>query len=342
MRRHPTLPARDRADSHAAAPAPGAAPAADRSIRSYALFGESAAWPDVLHVETIAARSVLHGWELAPHRHPRLHQLLFIEQGGGRAQLDESRHALGAGSLVNVPTGHVHAFAFSPGTHGWVLSLADEWVADLIGQEATARPALAQAAVLSVPSAAAGREVLVTLFSALEHAFGQHGAGRTLVLRGLGSSLLGSAAQHLARQAGAPGTTQASALRQRFERLLEQHHAQRWRVADYAQALGVSPTHLSRVTRAASGVPASQLIDARRMREARRHLAYTTASVAAVAEQLGFIDPAHFSRVFTRTCGCSPRDFRQRMTRSAPGLPAGAVPAGTEFEGAAATGPVEG
>ncbi len=49
------------------------------SIQSYSLFGESQHLPDVLHCETIAERSVLHDWELAPHRHTRLHQLLLIE-----------------------------------------------------------------------------------------------------------------------------------------------------------------------------------------------------------------------------------------------------------------------
>ena len=48
------------------------------SIQSYSLFGESQHLPDVLHCETIAARSVLHDWELAPHRHTRLHQVLLI------------------------------------------------------------------------------------------------------------------------------------------------------------------------------------------------------------------------------------------------------------------------
>jgi AraC family transcriptional activator of pobA len=99
--------------------------------------------------------------------------------------------------------------------------------------------------------------------------------------------------------------------------LLEQQFASAWRVSDYAQALGVTPAHLSRVARGATGLPVSRLVDARRMREARRHLAYTTASVAAVGELLGFEDPAHFSKAFTRTCECSPRAFRASVTQLA-------------------------
>jgi AraC family transcriptional regulator, transcriptional activator of pobA len=75
----------------------------------------------------------------------------------------------------------------------------------------------------------------------------------------------------------------------------------------------MSPTHLSRIARATTGEPASSLIDARVVREARRNLAYTTLGVATIAYALGFADPAHFSRVFSRTTGLSPRAFRQQV-----------------------------
>src|SRR3989338_7360373 len=64
------------------------------SIQSYSLFGESQHLPDVLHCETIAARSVLHDWELAPHRHTRLHQVLLIESGVGGVRRAPARPAV--------------------------------------------------------------------------------------------------------------------------------------------------------------------------------------------------------------------------------------------------------
>ena len=56
-------------------------------ILNYNLFGESRDLPDVVHCETIEARSRLHNWEFAPHRHARLHQVLLLEQGSGRVPL---------------------------------------------------------------------------------------------------------------------------------------------------------------------------------------------------------------------------------------------------------------
>jgi AraC family transcriptional activator of pobA len=102
-------------------------------------------------------------------------------------------------------------------------------------------------------------------------------------------------------------------LLQRFQSLLDTQVAARWTVADYAKALAVTPGHLSRVTRDATGQPASKLIDEQVVREARRQLAYTSAPVGVVAESLGFADVAHFSRLFTRTTGLSPRAFRKGL-----------------------------
>ena len=113
-----------------------------------------------------------------------------------------------------------------------------------------------------------------------------------------------------------------SHLLQRFEALLDLHFRQHWRVADYARALAVTPTHLSRVARTATGAPASRLIDARLVREAQRQLAFTGLGVATIADTLGFVDPALFSRVFSRVTGCSPRTYRHRLEASRASPPA--------------------
>jgi AraC family transcriptional activator of pobA len=80
--------------------------------------------------------------------------------------------------------------------------------------------------------------------------------------------------------------------------------------------MAVTPTHLSRVLRAATGQPASRLIETRRLREARRQLAYANLQVASIAYALGYADPAHFGRVFSRIEGLSPRGFRGRLKHS--------------------------
>src|SRR5580700_4922489 len=94
------------------------------AIQVFNLFGEFGDLPDVVHCETIAARSVLHDWTFPPHRHARLHQILLIERGGGEATLEGRSFALKPMGVINVPVGHVHGFAFTPGTQGFVLTMS--------------------------------------------------------------------------------------------------------------------------------------------------------------------------------------------------------------------------
>jgi AraC family transcriptional activator of pobA len=145
--------------------------------------------------------------------------------------------------------------------------------------------------------------------------FSGRSKARALVLRGLSASLLGWVARAMEEDAPAQTNLRESNLVQRLKTLIEEHYLQQWRVADYAKALAVSPTHLSRVTRTATGESALRLIEARSMREARRHLAYTNLSVATIAYAMGYADPAYFTRVFTQDAGLSPRAFRRQLSK---------------------------
>ena len=276
-------------------------------ILSYSLFGESAHLPDVMHCETIAERSVLHDWELEPHRHARLHQVLLLESGGGTAQLEGRELPLQPMSLVNVPPGDVHGFSFAPGTQGFVATLADELRDEVLAKAGDARRALARSCILVAD------EQIVATMRQIRREFSGRSPARALVLRGLCAMLLGLTARAAARTDAVDAQLAEPDLLRRFEAMLEAHYLEHWKVADYARALAVTPTHLTRVARAATGEPVSRLVDARVMREARRNLAYTNMSVATIAYTLGFSDPAYFSRVFTRSLGLSPRAFRARM-----------------------------
>ncbi len=247
------------------------------AIRSYGLFGETANLPDPLHIETIAARSALHDWELAPHRHARLHQLLLLREGGGTLHLEADRLPLQPMALVNVPAGEVHAFAFEPGTQGHVVTLAEELLDQLVGPVGDERRALGRGGVYAVDAA------LAALTAQLAAEFDGHAAARLLVLRGLSAVLLGRVARAALDADPPPADSAGSVLLRRFEALVDAHLLEHRTVADYARALAVSPTHLSRVVRAATGQPASRLIDARLMREARRQLAYTNLQVTTIA-----------------------------------------------------------
>lgn len=277
---------------------------ADR-IQTYNLYGEQSDLPDVVHCETIAARSVLNGWTFPPHRHERLHQVLMIEAGGGVATIDGQNFRLSPMSVVNVAAGHVHGYTFKRGTVGFVVTIAGETLDEVLAPGEGLRRELTRSAF------ARANPAIRTVIKGIFREYGARDYGRAHVLRGLTAVLIGLVARELAGERDRPARD-GGALFARFEALLESHYLAQWSVADYAAALSVTPTHLTRATRAAAGRTASRLIMDRVVREARRHLVYTNLPVATVAFALGFGDPAYFTRLFTKATGISPRTFRQR------------------------------
>ena len=277
------------------------------SIPNYNLFGETGDLPDVVHCETIQTRSLLHDWIFAPHRHARLHQILFIDDGGGRASFDGQEQALLPQTLINVPMGHVHGFEFVPGTSGLVVTLAAETL------DATLQATEGLAQVLGRVAVIAATAECVSAMQSIAETHARRDFARAQLLRSLAGLLLGLLARELHGFHSSNTDQRAQSVLARFEALLEQHFREHWSVALYAQALNISPTHLSRVTRSATGLPVTKHIRDRLVREARRNLVYTNLSISAIAFALGFSDPAYFSRVFTDATGLSPSTFRARV-----------------------------
>lgn len=113
--------------------------------------------------------------------------------------------------------------------------------------------------------------------------------------------------------AAAPET---QALGQRFRQLLEQHFRQWHQVSDYANALAMTPDHLNTRLRELTGQSAKALIQQRLMLEARRAAWFSDASLKEIAYNLGFDDPAYFSRLFHRCTGQRFSDFKTRIQDS--------------------------
>lgn len=285
-------------------------------ISSYTLFGETVELGDVLHIETIHQRSQPLDWNLKPHRHDRLHQLLVLTGGEGEAYLDENTHTLTPPCLINVPRGSVHGFRFTHGMPGWVISLTSDLMDQSLPAGDPLRAALEQPAVLPLPS---GMEDLT---DRMMQEYDRHAFGRVQLLRGLALAVTALTARAIDAAAPTAPKTLSSQLFTRFETLVDRSFRQRLPLADYARELAVSATHLNRITHQATGQSASALIRARTLREARRLLIYTNLSAAQIAYELGFADPAHFSRYFARGTGVPPRKFRQQLADKG-GSPAG-------------------
>ena len=107
------------------------------SVPRFFLYGEPPRDADerFVHIETIAARGRLHDWEIRPHTHRDLHQLLVILDGGGEMRAENVSHTVAAPALLIVPAGVVHAFVFEKDTRGYVVTVAEPALAELATRE---------------------------------------------------------------------------------------------------------------------------------------------------------------------------------------------------------------
>jgi AraC-like DNA-binding protein len=108
----------------------------------------------------------------------------------------------------------------------------------------------------------------------------------------------------------APHPAAARRLAARFAELVEKHYRSGAGVAAYAAALGVTPTHLTRVCRVTTGRGAKDILADRVIFEARRMLEETDEPVQDIGIKLGFRSAAYFSRAFHARTGSTPTAFR--------------------------------
>ena len=97
-----------------------------------------------------------------------------------------------------------------------------------------------------------------------------------------------------------------------FRAAVEQHYKDGAPVAHYAGLLRVTPVRLNRLCLKLAGKSAFDIVQDRLMLEACRKLTYAPSSVASIAYELGFQDPAYFSRAFKRHAGMTPKAYRER------------------------------
>lgn len=293
------------------------------AIPRFALYGEAATpGQDMLHIEALQSRSQLHRWEIEPHLHQGLYQILWLWSGVANVQLDEWRSEVHGPAAIVVPPGVVHGFRFAPESDGRVLTLSARFFLDGDFQAVgSAFQSLFSApGAVHFSSSEVGTQRLLALFEALSAEFALPGSAASPVVQWLARSVVWRLAQASEQgQRGGAAVAGHSAPFTRFLLLVEAHFLEHWPLERYASRLGLSTQRLNRMVRAESGRSALELVHERLTREACRRLVYVAAPAASLAHELGFDDPAYFSRFFKRRTGMSPQRWRQAQRVAADG-----------------------
>jgi AraC family transcriptional activator of pobA len=270
-------------------------------------------------------------------------QYVFVHSGGGDAELDGWRTGLAAGEIAFIPA-HARALMhFGGETRAILLGICEEFLlsrvlpalgvtmapywhdfhtpkklshwtspAELPDRDRLWEELLRAERRLGTPGdAAVAAYVLLTLFEK------NHipGAGEVL-----GELPVANAVEQMPRSALDIVT--------RFRGLVERELASDWQINDYCRVLGVRSAQLTQACKELLGCTPISVVHEQKMMHAKRQLTYSNSSAAEIAYQLGFNDPAYFSRFFRRFAGKSPVEFRRSL-----GSPAFAGLRGAELAG---------
>ena len=98
-----------------------------------------------------------------------------------------------------------------------------------------------------------------------------------------------------------------------FTRLVDAHYKQKHSVSDYADLLSMASKTITHKFKRLNLLQPNEIIKNRLMLEAKRLLVHTSMTAKEIAYELGYEDPAYFSRQFITKTGESPSGFRSKF-----------------------------
>jgi AraC family transcriptional activator of pobA len=261
--------------------------------------------PSSLRIQAIS-RLVQGGrWRVEAMRSLREPVMFWFTQGQGRITVAGTTRGYAPNQAAFIPAGVMHGFEVAPRIQGTAVFFGRDHGLDLPTQPTFLRPRdpIAQKEIVGLLENIQ-REIETPRPAAMKAA--QHHLGLLAVW-------IDRQIERERAHEPLPGRPLAAQrLVARYAALLERDLDSRRTVADFAAALGVTATHLTRACRATCGKGAHALLEDRILFDARRLLAETRLPIKDVAAMLGYNSAGYFTRAFQRAAGVTPSAFRRK------------------------------
>ena len=228
---------------------------------------------------------------------------LWFTKGQGRITMAGVTRGYTAHNGIFIPAGVMHGFEVGPQVFGTAVFFGKDCAVELPKGPLHLR----------IREVHAQQELNVTL-DAIQRELEADTPGHLKAAQAHLSLLAVWIERQAAKVAGdAPKPDAAKKLVARFTDLMERKFRSGAGVGDLAAELGVTATHLTRCCRLTCGRSAIDLLQDRRIFEARKLLAETRLPVNRVGASLGFASAAYFTRAFQNRTGSSPTAFRRSL-----------------------------
>ncbi|MEL6451358.1 MAG: AraC family transcriptional regulator [Pseudomonadota bacterium] len=250
---------------------------------------------------TIAQLTAGQDWRLSLAHDRPAHLVLWITRGQGRMLLNGTRRGVSTHNALSIPPRTLFALELGRQSMGLAAVIPD-------GTDVRLPEGPRQ---LRIRDAAAITE-LTGLFEAAQReaqnsrALSQDALDAHIALMSVWLRRQITLPEHLPLALNA-----AARLSTRFCARVVHHHSEGLSMSDHAAALGVTPTHLTRACKAATGRTAADLLTERILYAARVALIETDAAIQDVARHLGFGSAAYFTRFIQQHTAQTPSALRR-------------------------------
>ena len=152
---------------------------------------------------------------------------------------------------------------------------------------------------------------LETLFGVLSEEFDERDSSQDEMLRILLKRFIIRCTRLAKKQLLNDGENQPEVdMIRHFNVLVEEHFREKKSVQEYAELMYKSPKTITNAFHKHAGETPLQIITNRVIIEAKRMLLYTDKAAKEIGYELGYSDPAHFSRLFKRVTGQTTTEFK--------------------------------
>ncbi len=243
--------------------------------------------------------------EYPRHQHTR-YEVIFVERGPYRCELNDTELTLGKGEVLVIKPGDWHQDHLRDGQRHYVLHFRIESALEGVAAPQLFRDGVSPDAQICRGAAHAGHLRLLRELgeeandSAAYAGAVQDGLLEVLfwrIVRGLRPEMLSGAFRQLPER---------EARREEIATVLLRFLAKNPNVDELATALHVSPRHLINQCRALFGESPARLLLSFKLRRADELLRHRGLRVREVSDELGFANPYHFSRVYRASRGHAP------------------------------------
>lgn len=245
---------------------------------------------------------------LETHRHDH-EELWIITHGTPVHSVNFSAETLQSPVIVYVAQGKVHAFIPDENTQGWLI----RYKSDFIPQSRFNF----YSGFLDKVQYPLSKDYCSTTLNSLCEIMLRESTGENpdyTVMRHLLSAVMAKLETDSKRGYLDTNASRSPRLEtfNNFLRILENNFRRPEGADFYAEKLSMSARNLNLITQATFGKSATDIIETRKLMEARRLLLATEKSVSEIGFELGYNEKSYFTRVFRKKTGVTPTSFREK------------------------------